>query len=317
MLRTAVVGTGYLGAFHAQKYSQLPASNLVGVVDVNATQGQKVAGDCNTAYFDDHKALLDKVDAVSIAVPTSMHHAITRDFLEAGVHVLVEKPITSTVEEAKELVSLAREKQLVLQVGFLERFNAALGNVAPQLNQPRFIESHRLAGFKPRSMDINVVMDLMIHDLDIILSLVDSPVSDIAANGTPVLTNSIDIAQARLTFSNGCVANITASRISHKCKRKMHIFQETGCICVDFQALKTRFFSKGDKEMFPGIPNIECQEQQYTDDDQLKKEIDDFLQCIENKKVKHVTQHTLNSKDHINRLLKAEKIAFSSFDDKR
>ncbi|WP_330924463.1 Gfo/Idh/MocA family oxidoreductase [Candidatus Sororendozoicomonas aggregata] len=280
MLRTAVVGTGYLGAFHAQKYSQLPASLLVGVADINPSQGQKVAGECNTTYFPDHKALLDKVDAVSIAVPTCMHHAIARDFLEAGVHVLVEKPITTTVAEAKELVSLAHKKQLVLQVGFLERFNAAIDSVIPELVEPRFIESHRLAGFKPRSIDINVVMDLMIHDLDIILSLVDSPVINIVANGTPVLTNTVDIAQARLTFNNGCVANVTASRISQNSKRKMHIFQKTGCICVDFQELKTRFFSKGDNEVFPGIPTIQCQEQQFRDDDPLKKEIDDFLQCI-------------------------------------
>ncbi len=280
MLRTAVVGTGYVGVFHAQKYSQLPTSKLVGVADVNPYQGQKVARECNTTYFPDYKALLDKVDAVSIAVPTCMHHAITRDFLEAGVHVLVEKPITSTLAEAKELISLACERKLVLQVGFLERFNAVLGNGVLQLNNPRFIESYRLAGFKPRSMDINVVMDLMIHDLDIILSLVDSTVIDIAANGTNVLTDSIDIAQARLTFNNGCVANITASRISQKCKRKMHIFQETGCICLDFQNLKTSFFSKGDNELFPGISDIQCQEQQFTDDDPLKKEIDDFLQCI-------------------------------------
>ncbi|MGI9274794.1 MAG: Gfo/Idh/MocA family protein [Endozoicomonas sp.] len=280
MLRTAVIGTGYLGKFHAQKYAVLPDSTLIGVVDINEHSGRPVAEQCATEYFADHRELLEGVDAVSVVVPTSQHHSIASDFLKAGVHVLVEKPITSCVDQAWELVQLARQKQLVLQVGSIERFNAALTEVNSLLKSPRFIESHRLAGFKPRSMDINVIMDLMIHDLDIILNLVGAPVVDIAANGTSVLSNSLDIAQARLTFATGCVANITASRISVKNKRKMHIFQENSCICVNFQDLTMNHYFKGEGEMFSGIPHIESRELSYSDGDSLMREIKDFLRCI-------------------------------------
>ena len=282
MLKTAVIGTGYLGKFHAQKYSRLADCQLVGVADINESCGRSVAAECNTGYVPDYRELIDQVDAVSVVVPTSMHHQVACDFLRAGVHVLVEKPITSCLVQAQEMIELAKNKNLVLQVGFLERFNAALSQVTPLIKSPRFIESHRLAGFKPRSMDINVIMDLMIHDLDIVLNLVDSPLEQIVANGTKVLSDSVDIAQARLTFANGCVANITASRISQKTKRKMHIFQEDSCICVDFQDLKMNHFFKGNGELYPGIPNIECQEQRYDDRDALRLEIEDFLNCIRN-----------------------------------
>ena len=284
MLRTAVIGTGYLGRFHAQKYARLPECQLVGVADIDEAAGQAVAQENNTRYFQDYRKLIGLVDAISVAVPTCLHHQVASDFLEAGVHVLVEKPMTSSLDQADDLIKLARQKQLILQIGFLERFNRALDSITPLITQPRFIEAHRLAGFKPRSMDINVIMDLMIHDLDIILSLINEPLVNIAANGTKVLSDSIDIAQARLTFANGCVANVTASRISQKSKRKLRIFQESSCVCVDFQALKMSHFQKGSGELFPGIPNIECQEQSYDcegdDKDALKREIKDFLACI-------------------------------------
>lgn len=279
MLRTAVIGTGYLGKFHAQKYALLASCNLIGVADINQVRGQQVANNCKTLYFSDYRDLIGQVDAVSVVVPTALHHTITGDFLKAGVHVLVEKPIATTLKQAEELIRLANDKKLILQVGFLERYNAALGGVTDKVKQPRFIESHRLAGFKPRSMDINVVMDLMIHDLDIILNLVKSPLKHIAANGSAVLSNTIDIAQARLTFANGCVANVTASRISQKTKRKMRIFQESACICIDFQTLKVQHFFKGSGQLHPGIPNIECNEQSYQGD-ALQLEIEDFIQSI-------------------------------------
>ena len=281
MLKTAVIGTGYLGKFHAQKYARLVNSQLIGVADINEACGLAVAEQCNTRYFCDYRELVDQVDAVSVVVPTSMHYQVACDFLRAGVHVLVEKPITGCLMQAQEMIGLARKHQLVLQVGFLERFNAALSEIDLLIKNPRFIESHRLAGFKPRSMDINVIMDLMIHDLDIVLNLVNSPLQQIVANGTSVLSNSVDIAQARLTFASGCVANITASRISQKSKRKMHIFQENSCICVDFQDLKMSHFFRGDGELYPGIPNIECQEKNYDDRDALRLEIEDFLRCVE------------------------------------
>lgn len=280
MLRTAVIGTGYLGRFHAQKYAQLETCQLVGVADINKNGGRAVAAECNTHYFQDYRQLLGRVDAVSIVVPTSLHFQVARDCLLAGVHVLVEKPITSQLFQAEELIALAKRKNLVLQVGFLERFNAALGEIRPLIKKPKFIESHRLAGFKPRSMDINVIMDLMIHDLDIILNIVDSPLKDMVANGAKVLSDSVDIAQARLSFEDGCVANITASRISQKSKRKMRVFQECSCISVDFQTLTMNHFKKGSGELYPGIPNIECGEKQYEDSDALKREIADFLSCV-------------------------------------
>lgn len=280
MLKTAVIGTGYLGSFHAHKYTQIPNCHLVGVVDTNPDNGRRVAQQCQTRYYPHHQALLGQVDAVSVVVPTAFHYEIVRDFLQAGSHVLVEKPMSQHVHQAQELAQIARAKKRVLQVGFLERFNAAFTAVAPLIKKPRFIESHRLTEFKQRAMNINVVMDLMIHDLDIVLELVRSPLAHIAANGAAVLSSSVDIAQTRLTFQCGCVANITASRISHKSKRKLRVFQEASCIYVDFQALKTSYFYKGQDELFPGIPRIECQEQSYSDDDALKKEIEDFIHCI-------------------------------------
>ena len=289
MLRTAVIGTGYLGRFHAQKYAQLTGCQLIGVADINEDSGRTVAAECNAHYFKDYHQLIGLVDAVSVVVPTSLHFQVAREFLQAGVHVLVEKPITSHLLQAEQLIALAKNRKLVLQVGFLERFNAALGEIRPLIMKPKFIESHRLAGFKPRSMDINVVMDLMIHDLDIILNIVDSPLQHIAANGTEVLSDSVDIAQARLTFEDGCVANITASRISQKSKRKMRVFQDCSCISIDFQTLTMSHFQKGCGELYPGIPNIECNEKQYEDSDALKREIEDFLSCVKHSRTPEVT----------------------------
>lgn len=276
MLRTAVVGVGYLGRFHAQKYANLASSHLVGVADIDEDCGRRVALECKTRYFRDYRELIGLVDAVSVVVPTAMHHVISTDFLRTGVHVLVEKPIASSLIQAQEMIELAQKRNLVLQVGFLERYNAALDSVSDRLIQPRFIESCRLASFKPRSTDINVIMDLMIHDLDIVLNLVDSPLVDIAANGTAVLSDTIDIAQARLSFACGCVANLTASRISLKSKRKMHIYQSASCICVDFQEVKVSLFCKGETE----APAIQCEEYSFANGDALKLEIEDFLHCV-------------------------------------
>ena len=280
MLRTAVIGTGYLGRFHAHKYALLPDNHLVGVADINKAQGQKVAGECNTRYFPDYRTLLCQVDAVSIAVPTCHHFKVASECLQAGVHILVEKPMCDNTDHSRQLLDLAKRQSLVLQVGFLERYNPVLSEVRPLIQSPRFIESHRLAGFKPRSMDINVVMDIMIHDLDIVLDLIGANVEHIAANGANILSNSVDIAQARLTFSNQCVANITSSRISEHCKRKMRIFQQDACISMDFQNLSMKHFFKGSGEMYPGIPAIEHKETSYTDSDTLKLEIADFIECI-------------------------------------
>lgn len=279
-LKTAVIGVGYLGRFHAQKYANLSGSNLVAVVDANAEQGQAVADELGCQYFNDHHQLIGKVDAVSIAAPTTLHHQIASDLLEAGIHVLVEKPMTVTLAEADDLIAKATANNAVLQVGHLLRFHAAILDLDSVLTSPTFIEAHRLAPYKPRATDVNVVLDLMIHDIDIILSLVDSDVVDIQASGTNVLSDTMDICNVRLTFANGCVANVTASRISMKTERKLRIFQEAGYVSVDFQEHSRAHFYIGDGEMFPGVPNIDSKQSQYQPGDELKAEIESFLTCI-------------------------------------
>ena len=281
-IKTAVIGVGYLGKFHADKYAALPNSELIAVVDANAETVKTIAAKLNVQGLTDYQSLLGNVEAVSIAAPTSLHFNIAKDFLSHGSHVLIEKPITVTVEEADELIELARKNKRLIQVGHLERFNAALLDLDKEITQPVFIESHRLAPFNPRATDVNVVLDLMIHDIDIILDIVHSNVKSIAASGAKVLTNSTDIANVRLEFENGCVANVTASRISMKTERKMRLFQADSCITVDFQNRVMKMYSKGKKEMFPGIPEIISQENVYENNDALKVEIIAFLDSIEN-----------------------------------
>ena len=279
-LKCAVIGTGYLGKFHAEKYALLPDCELVAVVDVNEEAAKAVAEKCGCAALTDYHALLGQVDAVSIVVPTTLHHCVAKDFLQAGCHVLVEKPITVTVEEADELIALAKANNLILQVGHLERFNPAVLGLDKE-EKPLFIESHRLAPFNPRANDVSVVLDLMIHDIDIILALVDSELERVDASGTPVLTKGTDIANARLTFKNGCVANVTASRISMKLERKMRMFRPSSYISVDFQNRVLKKYQTGEKEMFPGIPEIVTEESTFDSADALLAEITQFVNCIQ------------------------------------
>lgn len=279
-LRCAVVGVGYLGTFHAQKYAALPDCELVAVVDSNPEQARAVAGQNGTEALTDYRDLLGRVDAVSIVVPTSLHFQVARDFLEAGSHVLVEKPITVTVEEADELIRIARAKDLRLMVGHLERFNAAVLGLDLSQGKPLFIESHRLAPFNPRANDVSVVLDLMIHDIDIILDIVDSEVERIDAKGVTVLTNDTDIANARITFKSGCVANVTASRVSLKVERKMRLFMPNCYVSVDFQNRVLSQYRKGDKEMFPGVPEIVGEESVFESGDALMEEIKHFVACV-------------------------------------
>lgn len=279
--RCAVIGVGYLGKFHAQKYAALPNAELVAVADASAETAAAVAEQCGCRAVTDYRELLGQVDAVSIAVPTTLHFPVARDFLEHGTHVLVEKPITSTVEEAAALNRLARERGVILQVGHLERFNAALMDLADRRGEPLFIESHRLAPFKPRATDVNVVLDLMIHDIDIILDMVRSPVKSLAASGARVLSDAIDIANARIEFESGCVANVTSSRVSLKTERKMRIFQKNAYVSVDFQNRGLSVHRLGDKEMFPGIPEVISEESFFEEGDALKAEIIAFLDAIQ------------------------------------
>lgn len=280
-LKCAVIGTGYLGKFHAEKYALLPDCELTAVVDINEQAAQDVANKYGAKALTDYQDLLGNVDAVSIVVPTSLHHAVAKDFLAAGSHVLVEKPITVTLSEADELIMVARENNVLLQVGHLERFNPAILGLGDTPEKPLFIEAHRLSPFNPRANDVSVVLDLMIHDIDIILALIDSEVERIEASGTPVLTQDTDIANARLVFKNGCVANVTASRISMKTERKMRMFRPKSYVSVDFQNRVLSEFRTGEKEMFPGIPEILKEESVYENGDALLAEIKHFVECIQ------------------------------------
>lgn len=279
-LKCAVIGTGYLGKFHAEKYAALDDCELVAVVDVNEEAAKMVAEKNGAQALQDYQPLLGQVDAVSIVVPTTLHHTVARDFLLAGAHVLVEKPIAVTVEEADDLIQIARANQRILQVGHLERFNPAVRGLENLEEKPLFIESHRLSPFNPRANDVSVVLDLMIHDIDIILALVDSEIERVDASGTAVLTQGTDIANARLTFKNGCVANVTASRISMKMERKMRMFRPCSYISVDFQNRVLVKHRTGDQEMFPGIPEIVSEESVFESGDALLEEIKHFVHCI-------------------------------------
>lgn len=288
-LRTAVIGVGYLGNFHAQKYAALEEAELIGVVDSDPARGAEVAAACNCQTFSDYRDLLGRVDAVSVVVPTQYHHQVAKEFLAAGVHVLIEKPITVTIEQADELIALADVGKLVFQVGHLERFNPVLMAVEEVLVEPLFVESVRIAPFKPRGTDVNVVLDLMIHDIEIIQHLVKSPVARIDAIGAPVFTGEEDIANARIAFENGCVANVTASRISLKSERKMRIFQRDAYLTLDFQNKKVLVAKRGEGELFPGVPNVQVQERELGQSDPLLSEISSFLEAIRDGKQPQVS----------------------------
>lgn len=279
-LRTAVIGVGYLGNFHALKYANLPGSRLIGVVDIDSDRAARVAASCKCQPYNDYRCLIGQVDAVSVVVPTRSHYKVARDFLSNGIHVLIEKPITTTIEQADELIALADARGLVLQVGHLERFNPVMLAAEEVLHEPLFVESVRIAPFKPRGTDVNVVLDLMIHDIEIIQHLVRSPVVRIDAIGAPVFTGEEDIANARIAFENGCVANVTASRISLKSERRMRIFQRETYLNLDFQNKKVLVAKKGDGELMPGTPNVFVEKQVLEEADPLMAEISSFLEVV-------------------------------------
>lgn len=281
-IKCAVIGVGYLGRFHAQKLKNIPNSNLIAVCDLDKKSTDAVAAELNVIPCYDYKEILKDIDAVSIAATTKAHYEIAKNCLNAGVHVLIEKPITETVEQAKELIAIAKKNHLKLQVGHLERFNSVRMALDDYLDRPRFIESQRIAPFKPRGTDVNVILDLMIHDIDILQSIVDSPIKHIDAQGTPILSDGIDIANARIHFENACVANVTASRISFKSERKTRIFQPNSYISIDYQNKKLAVFEKGEGEMFPGIPEILRHESCFENSDALYEELQSFINCIAN-----------------------------------
>ncbi len=279
-IRTAVIGVGYLGRFHAQKYAQAPACELLAVVDERAEARDAVAAELGTRAMSDYRELLGLVDAVSVVTPTPAHFAIARDFLIAGVHVLVEKPITETAAEARELIGLATRAGRILQVGHLERFNAAILAAEPHLKSPRFIECSRFAPYRERGTDVNVVLDLMIHDIDLVQTIVGAPITAIDAVGTPVFSGEIDIANARIRFANGCIANATASRVSLKTERKMRIFEDDAYLSIDLQQKILTLIKKRAPGDAPGVLPVSIEEQALEAGDALKAEIDSFLDCI-------------------------------------
>ena len=275
-----MIGAGYLGRFHAQKYASIARCDLAGVADPDTAARDRIAAELGVAVFADHHELLGQVDAVSVATPTASHHAVAMDFLRAGAHVLVEKPITATEAEARELIRVAGEGGRVLQVGHLERFNPVILAVAGELVNPRFIESNRLAPFKPRGTDVSVVLDLMIHDIDLIQNVVHSPIASIDAVGAPVFTDEIDIANARIRFENGCVADVTASRISMKSERKLRVFQTDAYLSIDLQQKLLTVVRRPAVIQEGMLPKVDVEERSFDQGDALLAEIESFLDAI-------------------------------------
>jgi len=279
-VRTAVIGVGYLGRFHAQKYATLQGSRLVAVVDSVAATRDRVAAELGCRAVADHREILGEVDAVSIATPTPLHFPIARECLERGVHVLVEKPVTETPEQARALIAMAAERGVVLQVGHLERFNAAILALEGTLGAPRFIESHRLAPFKERGTDVNVVLDLMIHDIDLIQSFVGAPIESIDAVGASVFSAGLDIANARIRYANGCVANTTASRVSMKMERKLRLFQDDAYVSIDLQQKVLTVVRKPPAGALATPGQVVIEERSYEQGDALRMEIESFVRSV-------------------------------------
>jgi predicted dehydrogenase len=278
MVRAAVVGAGVFGREHARIYSELPGSHLVAVCDIDQSRGRALAERYGAAFVSDYRELAGMVDAVSVAAPTESHRAIVCELLQSRIAVLVEKPISRTLQEADQMLEAANRSGAVLQVGHLERFNPAVTAAARILTQPRFFEAHRLSIFTPRSLDIDVIMDLMIHDIDVLLAFVDSEVSEVRAAGVPILTSRIDIANARLEFANGCVANLTASRVSGDRVRKLRFFQPGEYVSIDYATQEAAVVSV--KPRPGGRPEFESRLLAAEKAEPLRLEIESFLAAV-------------------------------------
>ncbi|MFN7977047.1 MAG: Gfo/Idh/MocA family oxidoreductase [Vicinamibacterales bacterium] len=285
-LRVAVVGVGHLGKHHARLLATLPDVTLVGVVDTNATRAAEIAGSAGTTAFTDWRDL-PAVDAVTVATPTESHLAVAEGLLARGAHVLVEKPLARSVDEADRLIAAAATRGVTLAVGHTERFNPAVAAARAHLHKPRFIEVHRLGTFPERSLDIDVVFDLMIHDLDLLLSIVDEPVVSMEAVGVPVLTPRIDIANVRLKFAGGCIANLTASRISRDRVRKIRFFQPQSYLSIDYAAQEVEHYALGPGPN--GTPAISGGKLDVTRDEPLRRELEDFVTAVRTGRPPQVT----------------------------
>ncbi|MDL1970611.1 MAG: Gfo/Idh/MocA family oxidoreductase [Candidatus Desulfofervidaceae bacterium] len=279
-IKVGVIGVGYLGQYHAEKYAHLPEAELVGVMDINLTRAKEVAGRFHCEAFSELPPLLAKVEAISVVVPTQAHYQVAKECLVRGKHVLLEKPMTTTLTEADELIELAGKQGVILQVGHLERFNPAVAALFPHLQNPMFIEAHRLGLSLERGTDVDVILDLMIHDIDIILAAISAKVSEIRAVGVPVVSGNVDIANVRLEFENGCVANLTASRISGKKMRKIRFFQKDAYFSLDYAQRELSIVRREKRGLLP----FSHQLLRFKEDDPLRAEIACFLKAIKEKK---------------------------------
>ena len=276
-LKIAVIGTGRLGNIHCRIYKELENVELAAVCDIDKGRADSVAKNLVASACYDYRGLLGKIDAVSIAAPTNLHYEIGRYFLSQGIHALIEKPFTPNLKEADALIKIARKNKLILQVGHVERFNSAFSAVKSIIQNPQFIECHRLSPFPNRSLDIGAVLDIMIHDIDIVLGLVNSPLKKVESVGIAVLTQFEDIANARLCFKNGCVANLTASRVSDEVMRKIRIFQKNTYISLDYKEAEASVYRKDGTQISKENLPIEKEEP-------LKKELASFVECVINRK---------------------------------
>jgi predicted dehydrogenase len=276
-LKVGVIGVGHLGSIHAKIYKQIPGCTLVGVCDSDPRRLKEVSSSLRVPGYANLAELFGKIDAASVAVPTRLHHKIAEELLSHSIHLLVEKPFTVNLEEADHLIELAKKQDLTLQVGHIERFNSAFNATQKIIKNPKFIECHRLSSFPNRSLDVGAVLDIMIHDIDIVLGLVNSPLERVESVGINVLTSFEDIANARLTFKNGCIANLTASRVSDEIMRKIRIFQENTYISLDYKNAEASVYRKlQDKITKERLP-IEKEQP-------LQKELASFVDCVINKK---------------------------------
>ena len=290
-IRVGVIGVGYLGKFHAEKYAAMENVRLAGVADIDRSRAEDVAARLGSRAYTDYRDLLGRVDAVSVVVPTAMHFDVGMDFLNHGVDVLIEKPMSTTVEQADGLIDAAESNSLILQVGHLERFNPAVLALKDIITQPMFIEAHRLSIFKDRSTDVSVVLDLMIHDIDIILNIVNSEIQGIHAAGVPVICEHADIANVRLQFGSGCVANVTASRISTKNQRKIRIFQKDAYVAVDFAAREITLIRRTGNPSDSLVPGTDFQQLSFSEADALEDELASFIRAVRTRSAPVVSGH--------------------------
>ena len=286
-VRVGVVGVGYVGHHHARIYSELPGVELVGVVDIDEARLRELGPRHRTYLCRDYRELLGMVDAVSVAVPTLLHYQIAKEFLESGVDVLVEKPIAQSLSQADELVEIAKASDRIFQVGHIERFNGAVKALEAIVKSPGFIECHRLGPFAHRNTDVDVVLDLMIHDIDIILNLIKSPVIAVTAVGVPVISDQVDIANARLQFESGCVANLTASRVSVERVRRIRIFQRDTFISLDYSQQEIAIYHRvpAQADAVPGTNPRIIKEDLFIDKaEPLRVELESFIECVRSRK---------------------------------